>query len=412
VVGATTEPREPETAPPPELRPATTGRSGGPLHVAMVLADLSGGGAERMIVHLAAGLAARQVRVDLVLARAEGPYLSEVPATVRVVDLGRTSVSAAIPALVRYLRQERPDALVATLRHVSLSAAIAHAVAAVDTVLFVREANTPSRRQVAWSDLKSHGVGLGMRWAYRRAHGVLAVSEGVAADLLQTQGVPADKVTLVHNPVVTPDLAVKAAVDPEHPWFGAGGPPVVLAVGSLQPKKDYPTLIEAFATLRTEREARLVILGEGPQRSALEALVRERGLQDDVDMPGFARNPFAFMARASVFALSSVLEGLPGVLIQALACGCPVVATDCPSGPYEILEGGRIGELVPMRDPAALAAALARVLDAPPDPAALRSRSEAFAADRVVAVHHDVLERGVAAARRTASAGRGRGGAA
>jgi glycosyltransferase involved in cell wall biosynthesis len=361
----------------------------------MFMADLAGGGAERMMVNLAGGLAARGVRVDLVLVRAEGPYLADVPPEVRRVDLRRRTTGGAIPALAAYLRRERPDALLATLRHVSLAAAIAHALAGVDTALFVREANTPSRRKVPRSDLKAQAVGLAMRWAYGRAAGVLAVSEGVADDLVRTQGAPAERVTTVYNPVVTPDVAAKAAAEAGHPWLDGDGPPVVLGVGSLQPKKDFPTLIDAFARLRAQRPARLVVLGEGPQRADLERLVRERGLEADVDLPGFVPNPFAYMARARVFALSSVLEGLPGVLIQALACGCPVVATDCPSGPFEILEGGRFGELVPMRDPVALAAALGRTLDEVPDREALRGRSDAFAADRVVAVHHEVLERAV-----------------
>jgi len=364
-------------------------------HLAMFLADLEGGGAERMMVHLAAGLAERGVRVDLVLARAEGPYLADVPPSVRVVDLGRPTASAAIAPLARYLRRERPDALLATLRYVSLAAAIAHAWAGGGTRFFVREANTPSRRRLRPWDLKTRAVGLAMRWAYGRAVGVLAVSEGVADDLIRTQGVPAGKVSTVYNPVVTPDVAAKAAVDPGHPWFAPGGPPVLLGVGSLTTKKDFPTLIEAFARLRAERPARLILLGEGPERADLERRVREAGLEADVDLPGFVPNPFAYMARADLFVLSSVLEGLPGVLIQALACGCPVVATDCPSGPFEILEGGRFGALVPMRDPPALAAAIARALDAPPDAEAGRRRSDAFAAARVVAHHHEVLERGV-----------------
>ena len=375
-------------------------------HLAVFMADLGGGGAERMMVHLAAGLVERDVRVDIVLARAEGPYLGEIPPNVRVVDLGRGSVSSAIPALARYLRHEGPDVLLATLRHVSLAAAIAHAVARSGSLLFIREANTPSRLDVPLRNLKARGVGWAMRLVYARATSVLAVSEGVAEDLIRTQGIPASKVVTVYNPVVTPDVAERSHLDPCHTWLSGDGPPVVLGVGSLQPRKDFTTLIEAFALVRKARRVRLIILGEGPLRGALESRVHELGLADEVDLPGFAANPFAFMSRASVFVLSSVVEGLPGVLIQALACGCPVVATDCPSGPHEILEGGRLGELVPTRDPLAMASAIERTIDAPPNRAALVHRSEAFAADRVVAVHHAVFERHLAA-RRLASAATG-----
>lgn len=359
--------------------------------LAFFLANLEGGGAERMIVQLAAGLADADTSVDLVLARAVGPYLREVPASVRVVDLGARSVSAAVPPLRRYLRRERPDALVATLRHVSVAAGLAHAAAGIPSPLVVREANTPSRRSIGGPSAKGRAIDLVMRWVYRRAGAVLAVSEGVADDLVRTQGVPRARVVTVYNPVVTADVAVKAAAPLDHPWFAGDGPPVVLGVGSLTPKKDFGTLIDAFARLRADRPARLVILGEGPERAALARRAEATGVGGDVDLPGFVDNPFAYMARAQAFVLSSLVEGLPGALIQALACGCPVVATDCPSGPFEVLEGGRYGRLVPMRDPAAMARAVAATLDAPAERETLRRRGDAFAAERVVAHHRRVL---------------------
>lgn len=365
----------------------------GQVHVSLFVADLGGGGAERMMLHLASGLASRGVRVDLVLAQATGPYLADVPASVRLVDLRRKSVSAAIPALTGYLRRERPDIFVATLRYVSLAAAIAHALAGSKTLFFVREASTPSSRRPR--SLKARAVGRLMRWTYDRAEGVLAVSEGVARDLVKTEGVSPRKVATLYNPVVTPDIEELAAVDPQHSWFTSAGSPIVLGAGSLRPEKDFPTLIAAFAKLRDMLPARLVILGEGPQRTELEQLARATGFEDDIDFPGFASNPFAFMARASVFALSSVVEGLPGVLIQAMACGCPVVATDCPSGPAEVLDGGRHGKLVPMRDPERLALAIAATLASPPDPMTLRSRAGDFSADKVVSAHLAVFERAV-----------------
>src|SRR5690606_29880659 len=157
------------------------------------------------------------------------------------------------------------------------------------------------------------------------------------------------------------ELDELAKADPGHRWFAAGQPPVVLGVGSLTPRKDFATLVEAFAELRRRRPARLIVLGEGPERARLERLVDDLGLSDDVDLPAFTRNPFAYMSRAAVYVLSSNLEGLPGSLIQALACGCPSVATDCPSGPREILQDGRVGPLVDVGDAGAMAAAIAAV---------------------------------------------------
>jgi glycosyltransferase involved in cell wall biosynthesis len=170
---------------------------------------------------------------------------------------------------------------------------------------------------------------------------------------------------ILPNPVVTPDLASKAAEPLDHPWFRPGEPPVVLGVGRLSKQKDFATLIRAFDRVRRARGARLMILGEGPERAGLQALADELALSQDVALPGFASNPFAYMARAGVFVLSSAWEGMPGALIQAAACGAPVVATDCESGPREVLQDGRYGRLVPVGNPAALADAILSTLDQP-----------------------------------------------
>ena len=183
---------------------------------------------------------------------------------------------------------------------------------------------------------------------------------------------------MLNNPVVTPDLLEQAAAPLDHPWFGPDQPPVILGVGRLHPQKDYPTLLRAFAKLRAQRQARLVIIGEGGERPALESLAAELGVDGDVDLPGFTRNPYRFMGRAAIVALSSRWEGSPNILVEAMACGTPVVATDCPSGPAETLENGRYGRLVPMGDPAALADALGRTLDAPPPVDDLIARSRDF----------------------------------
>jgi glycosyltransferase involved in cell wall biosynthesis len=193
---------------------------------------------------------------------------------------------------------------------------------------------------------------------YPWADVVAGNSQGVAEDLRRVTGLPRERVRILHNPVVTPELQEKARLPVNHPWFGAGQPPVVLAVGRLTKQKDFPTLIRAFARVRQSRPARLIILGEGPDYAQLEALVCELGLKKDVALPGFVENPYAFMSRASLYVLSSRWEGLPTVLIEALYCGPPVVATDCPSGPKEILADGRHGALVPVGDVEALAEAI------------------------------------------------------
>jgi glycosyltransferase involved in cell wall biosynthesis len=222
-----------------------------------------------------------------------------------------------------------------------------------------------------------------MRWTYPWADGVIAVSSGVADDLAATIGLSRDRIDFIYNPIDTTAVRQRAEEPFEHPWLAPGEPPVVLGVGRLTAAKDFSVLVRAFAELRTQRRARLVILGEGELRPDLQALIAELGLPKDVIMPGFCDNPFVWMRRAEVFVLSSAWEGLPGTLIQAMACGTPVVSTDCPSGPAEILEKGKWGRLVPVGNAGALAQAILATLEdvTRPDVA---SRAADFSIDSAV----------------------------
>ena len=335
------------------------------MRIAVFVPSLRGGGAERVMLDLAHGFAERGIATDLVLPQVEGPYLSEVRSDVRIVNLKARRVLASLPALVRYLRRERPDALLATLTHANLVALWARRLSGVPTRVVVREANTLTQvTRGAGTDRRRLFPFLVRRF-YPWADGIVAVSSGVALDLEASSGTSARRIHILPNPVLTPDLASKAREALDHPWFGVGQPPVVLGVGRLSKQKDYATLIRAFDRVRRQRVARLVILGDGPERASLEALIAELGLADQASLPGFASNPFAYMARAGVFVLSSAWEGMPGALIQAVACGAPVVATDCESGPREILQGGRYGRLVPVGDPSAMAEAILAALEQP-----------------------------------------------
>lgn len=379
-------------------------------HLAIFIRSLgAGGGAERMMLNLAVEFASRGHRVDLVLARREGHYLDDVPETVRVVDLGVRSVLpalpwlardpaiashlvpavfraqlpwvfGAIPPLVDYLRQSRPDALLSALNFSNLVALWSRRLANVPTRIVVSERNMLSVRVERVKARTVRALPPLVRAFYPWADAIGAVSSGVASDLAAVLGVAPERIAVTYNPVVTPAIERGAREDPKHPWFAPDAPPVILSAGKQKPQKDFGTLIDAFARVRRERSARLVILGDGDERPALEAQVSRLGLTDDVWMPGFVQNPFAYMARARVFALSSAWEGLPGVLIQALACGCPAVSTDCPSGPAEILESGALGGLVPVHDPDAMARAISAALDAPVDREKLRVRAEFFSA--------------------------------
>jgi glycosyltransferase involved in cell wall biosynthesis len=335
------------------------------MRIAVFVPSLRGGGAERVMLDLAHGFAERGITTDLVLPQVEGPYLSEVRSDVRIVNLEARRVLASLPGLVGYLRRERPHALLSTLTHANLVALWARRLSGVATRVVVREANTLTQVTRGAGRDRRRFLPFLVRRFYPWADGIVAVSTGVAQDLETGSGIAAERMHILPNPVVTPELTSKAAEALDHAWFRAGQPPVVLGVGRLSKQKDFATLIRAFDRVRRAREARLMILGEGPERPGLEALVAGLGLSEQVMLPGFASNPFAYMARAGVFVLSSAWEGMPGALIQAAACGVPVVATDCESGPREVLQGGRYGRLVPVGDPAALAEAILTTLERP-----------------------------------------------
>jgi glycosyltransferase involved in cell wall biosynthesis len=337
-------------------------RSNGNKRVAIFTSNMDGGGAERAMAKLAGGIAGRGYDVDLVLSRAEGHYLAEVPDTVRIVDLDADRVLTSMPGLIRYLRRERPVAMLTSMNYVNVVGIWARALSRVKTRLVVNEQNALSL-EAAHSPRRRHRmlprlIGRFYPWADR----IVSVARGTADDLADTTGVPRERIEVVHNPIVTPELMELAKEDLDHPWFGAGEPPVVVAVGRLSRQKDFGTLLRAFAQVRDRRPARLVILGEGPERGSLEALVSELGLGDAVSLPGWLANPYPWMVRAGAYVLSSRWEGLPSVLIEALYCGVPIVATDCLSGPREILDGGEHGLLVPVGDVDALARGLESAL--------------------------------------------------
>lgn len=341
------------------------------------------------MVNLAAGFARRGLRTDLVLAAARGPYLELVDPEIRIVDLAASGVTASLPGLVRYLRRARPQALLATLNHASVVALFARALARVPTRVVVRESNMLFLHPA--SSAKGRLLRLSVRRLYPLADAFVAVSQGVAADLARYTKVDPAKIRTVYNPVVGPELLARSRETPPHPWFAPGEPPVVLGVGRLGVQKDFATLVRAFAEVSKTSPARLVILGEGDKRGELEALVRDLGLEARVSLPGFVANPFAYMARADTFVLSSRFEGLPGALIQAMACGAKVVSTDCPSGPAEILQSGALAPLVPIGDPPALAAAITASLRLSAAPLTLAARARDFSEARALPGYLEAL---------------------
>jgi glycosyltransferase involved in cell wall biosynthesis len=391
-------------------------------HIALFVRSFEGsGGAERVLLNLACGLAARGYRVDLLMARHKGHFLDQIPHGIRLVDLkvksAKTSlrvihklgkdawfwvrmvlarnphyVLGALPGLTHYLRKERPDTLIASMDYPNVVAVVARDLSRVNCRVVLTIHSTLSE-EVSRSKKRRVKAQVAVdRRFYPRADALVAVSQGVADDLARTLGLPVESFTTIYNPVAIEQLVQQAAEPLSHPWFADGEPPVVLAVGGLKPSKDFATLLRAFALVRKERRVRLLFLGEGNLREELVHLADELGISEDIDLPGFVDNPFQYMARASLLALSSVFEGFGMVLAEALACGCPVVSTDCPGGPKEILDHGRYGTLVPVGDAKALAVAIAQALDNPQERTELIERGKEFSLDNATENYIRLIE--------------------
>jgi len=345
------------------------------------------------MVTLANAISARGYVVDMVVATACGPYLKELSPAVRLVDLKAGRVINALLPLARYLREERPEAMLSAMSHANTVALVARKLAGVSTRVVVSERGTISGEYKIAQGLVAKLVFKLLPFIYRRADGICTVSEGASLDLAKFARIPAHRINTIYNPFDLNSIEGKALQPLAHPWFSVGQPPVIIAIGRLNEAKDFPVLIRAFSRLRKSRPARLIILGEGELRAALEEQAAECGLsQDEVQMPGFVDNPYAYLARCALFVLSSRREGLPGSLIEAMACGAPVVSTDCPSGPVEILEKGRWGPLVSVGDEQGLAEAMAAMLDTPrgllPD---VRQRAKDFEQERAVEAYLNIL---------------------
>jgi len=332
--------------------------------ISIFIPMLKGGGAERVTAYLASGLAERGFPVDLVLNQAIGSYLAGLSERVRVVELHARRVLTGILPLARYLRSERPALLLTALEHATIAAFLAKRIAGVATRMVPTAHSTLSQIVQHDRGIRESIVKHTISWCYRRSDAVVAVSQGTADDLVRTMGLPAGLIRVIY-PILTPDIRSLAEEPVKHPYFAPDQPGVILAVGRLWPQKDFPTLLKAFAIVSRHVPHRLLILGEGSQRSELERLVQELRLTDRVAMPGHSKNVFAYMARCSLFVLSSAWEAMPMVITEALAAGVPVVATDCECGPREILRDGQYGRLVPVGNVEQLAKAMLETLAAP-----------------------------------------------
>ncbi len=359
--------------------------------LAIFAPNLNGGGAERAALNLARSFVKRGTIVHFVLIEREGAYIDQVPDSIRIFDFGGRKLSRSSHHLWRYLEQEKPDVLISILNEPSIFMVWLQAFAKLfapqaviaSLPIIVNVQNNVSTEAKFARNFKTKVMPLFARCFFPWAAAIVPVSEGVGEDLVSL-GISPNKIQVIHNPVVTPALLEQSKAPIDHPWFAPGEPPVIVAVGRLEIQKDYPTLFQAFAIARKTREMRLMVLGEGVLRPQLEQKLEVMGLSADVSLEGFVSNPFAYVARSDLFVLSSIFEGLPTVLIEAMAVGTPVVATDCPSGPREILQGGHYGPLVQMSDPQELANAMLQRLEMPRQTDFLKQRANKYSLDASV----------------------------
>lgn len=339
---------------------------------------LSGGGAELSMLRLAENFRDRGFEVRVAVLKKRGRLVGQLPPGLPVDEIGGGRLSC-IPRLARYLRRHRSDAIISFMTFPNFVTILAQALLLSPKRVVVSEHNTYSK------SIRRRGllrlIYQAAPYVYRLSRKVICVSHGVEEDLAAATTLPRRYLTTVYNPVITDELLVASTTPPQHPWLTAKSSPVILAVGRLEPQKNYPMLLRALARVRQSRECRLVILGEGPLREQLEQEVEALGLSDAVDLHGFAPDAMAYMRAADLFVLSSSWEGLSNVLIEAMAVGCPVVSTDAPHGPREVLRDGEFGRLVPVDDAETLADAILETLDARGDASARMTWARSFSVD-------------------------------
>ncbi len=398
-----------------------------PPHIAFCVSDLNTGGVQHAVLRISEAMTAVGCRVSVLICEPGGKLESALSPKVEPIWLSPSSKTYAriealqadpgawrlmlrpilrrretrtlpyLPALADYLRKVRPDTLFTTAPALNVWGYLAKRRAGVATRLIVSERTHFSAGKPRKIERKQVLAPL-MGRAYAGADHVVTVSHGVARDLVDNVGIPRKHITVLHNPTIGPNFAERMAAPVDHPWFAPGAPPVLLAVGRLAGQKDLPTLLTAFARAREQRVMRLVLLGEknpgarsGMGKSSVAEIIEAHGTGEDIELLGYDPNPIRYMARADLFILSSRFEGFPNVLLEAVASGCPVVSTDCPSGPYELLDGGRYGRLVPVGDPDAMAAAILASLDAPVDRQVLKERAALFDFQHSVTAYRNVL---------------------
>ena len=362
-----------------------------PPHIAFYMQDLSSGGVERMRLTLIAALQQRGFKVTLVVAVKRGPLVLLLPPTLSIVELGERRTIFTMARLVQFLRVAKPDILVSSLDHNNISALLACRFSGGATKLIICQHNALSAERILGWKYRL------VPWAYwlfqSHADGIVAVSHGVANDLSKTTGIACQKISVIYNPVIEAGFLQRAAGAAPHDWLLAKQARVFVFVGRLTAQKDVFTLLAAMALVLRQSRAFLIVVGEGEDEPALRQTACKAGIAHAVAFVGYQANPLPWIRHADALVLSSRYEGLGNVIVEALACGTPVIATDCPHGPSEVLRAGSLGGLVPVGDPVALAKAMSNFNTCAFNPAQLRARAENFTAGACADAHVELFEK-------------------
>jgi len=349
--------------------------------IAFFIPNLECGGAEKMVINLANYFCKKNIKIDLILIQKKGDFLKNVSKNIRIINLNSNRAFYSIYPLIKYLRKNRPKVLISTLNHVNIVALISVFISFTKTKIFIRSVNTFSMNLKSLSKSKEMIQRFSALILYRFADNIISNSMQSADDLAKTLKLNRKKIKVIYNPTITPNIYKKMEEYISHPWLNSKQI-TIIGVGRLEKVKNFTNLIRAVKILKNKIDAKLIILGEGSERKNLEKLIKNLNLKNSVKLMGFQQNPYSFIYRSNLFVLSSDSEGLPNALIEAMACGTPVVSTNCPSGPSEILENGKYGKLVPVNNPEALAEAIIETLNNPIESSILQERASFFSVKR------------------------------
>ncbi len=377
--------------------------------VVFFISSYRAGGGEKQVIDIANAVAARGHMVDLLVLKPVGPYESRVSQKIRVISLDRGRMAFSLFPLISYMRRERPGVLMALDEYTQVLALLARMLSGVRVRIVLRIGNMLSELSKRYQTKRLLTSFL-VRWLYKRADAIIANSQGVARDVSKVCGVPQERIRVIFNPKDLDEIRRAAALPIQHPWLANGRTDRVIAwFGRLREQKNLPMLLRAFAQLQSIVPSRLVLVGQGREAERLEALAQDLGITERVYFAGYQDNPHAYVAKADVYVLSSLWEGLPNALIEALICCVPAIAADCDSGPREILapesdpflrikegvEWTRYGALVPVNGEQELTEALAALLTDDRKhahyAAAARERSLAFDEQVIIPQYLDAL---------------------